>query len=353
MKILATSIVSFFIIAHGILQADTEEKSRAPKMATARCAGAGPSFSIEYLYWEIQEDQLYPVIFSDQTVVNRINENNFELKNQKFEYTSGFRAALGYNFNYEKYNVNLAWTRIHPSTTTRYSASGTKELIFISFFDQTDADVSKAGSLVSRWQVNYDILDLELGRTYAVGRRFVLRPDIGLKGGWIHQLQKMKSNDVFLGQPVDEIVQGSVNRRNDFHGIGPLLGIDLRYGLGCHLGLFSVLSGALLYGNFDLKTKFFLSNTSNNGVAGLGPSIVTIKNSGKHLSPTVQILLGGDWSSYFNQTYCVRFGAAYEVQYWWNQMRSDNSITQLLFVNTPAGGDLMIHGLTLQANVDF
>lgn len=353
MKRLAISIASIFIMTNTILRADTQVELKQTKATVDQCPKMGPSLSIEYLYWEIQEDNLYPVIFADQRVVNGTNENNLKLKNQKFEYTSGFRAALGYNFHYEKYDVNLAWTRIHPDTTTHYSVSGTKNLIAIPFFDQTDADVAKAGSFVSHWHVNYDMLDLEMGCKYTIGRRFKLRPNVGLKGGWINQLQRMKSNSIFLGQPMDEIVQGSVNRRNDFNGIGPRIGVDLRYGFGSHLGVFSAISGALLYGNFDLKTKTFLSDSSNGGVPGQGPSIVTIENSEKHLSPTVQILLGCDWARCFNQTYWVRFGAGYEVQYWWNQMRSNNSIPQLLFVNTPAGGDLMMHGLTLQASLAF
>ncbi len=353
MKGLAISIASIFIMNYTTLRADAQEESQQPQTTIAQCSQAGPSLCIEYLYWKIQEDGLSPVILIDQRIVEGTNKNDLKLENQKFEYTSGFRVALGYNFNYEKYDVNLAWTRIHPSTTTHYSASGTKELIVIPFFDQTDADVPKAGSLVSHWHANYDMLDLVMGCKYPIGRHFKLRPNIGLKGGWINQLQKMKSNSVLVGQPTDEIVQGSVNRQNDFNGIGPRVGVDLHYGFGSHLGIFSILSGALLYGNFDLKTKTFLSDTSNNGVPGQGPAIVTLENSGKHLSPTVQILLGGDWRTCFRQTHWFCFGAAYEVQYWWNQMRSDNSITQLLFVNTPAGGDLMMHGLTLRASLDF
>lgn len=336
------------LILSAKIQSGVFKESSEP-MADSR---ANPSFSLEYLYWKTQEDQLYPAILTDQTVANGVNTNHISLVNQKFEYRSGFRLGLGYNFDYENYDTHLAWTRIHPNTTTNISSSDSTILIAIPFFDQTNSDVPKAGSVVSQWQLNYDMLDLELGHKYTIFDRFSLRPNIGLKAGWINQLQVMDINNVSLGQPEVEKVQGSEERLNNFNGIGPRIGIDLHYGLGSQFGVFGTLSGALLYGNFKLKTTTYLADSlTNNGIAGNGPQVVSLNNSDNRLSSTTQILVGGDWMRKVYQKYWVRLGVAYEAQLWWNQIRSDNSIPQLLFVNTPAGGDLMMHGLTLQASI--
>jgi hypothetical protein len=354
MKVSLVPIVAFFLIKSAVLQGAIREFSECSETQpnTLECQKVDLSLSIEYLYWKIQEDQLYPAIFSIQSVKNGLNKSELTLKNQKFEYTSGFRAAIGYDFPYESYDTKFAWTRIHSSTRVNYSVSDPKDLIAISFFDQTNSDVAHAESIVSHWNLDYDMLDLELGFKCRIGKCFNFRPKIGLKGGWINQTQKLKVNNISLGQPATETVQGIVKRRNDFSGIGPSIGVDLRFAFGPQFGIFSTISGALLYGKFDLKTETDLADTVNNGMS-TGPQNTILNNSNHFFSPTVQFMLGGDWIWCLCQNYSIRFGVAYEAQFWWNQMRSNNSIPQVLFVNSPAGGDLMMHGLTLQASIDF
>ncbi len=128
----------------------------------------------------------------------------------------------------------------------------------------------------------------------------------------------------------------------------------MRYGIGACLGVFSTASGALLYGDGSLKNKTFLSDTANGDGTGLGggPSLVTLNNPGSRLSPEAQLLIGIDWTGCFCQKYEIYLAGAYEVQLWWNQLRSINSIPQATFVNSP-GADLMMHGLTLQLGCGF
>ena len=345
---LVTPIVAF-LIKSSMLQGEFFSEC----FETFECQKVGLSLSVEYLYWKIQEDQLYPAILTTQSSENGLKTSDLTLKNQKFEYTSGFRAAIGYDFPDESSVIKCAWTRIRPSTTADYSTSDPKGLIAISFFDQTNSDVPHAESIVSQWNLNYDMIDLELGSKHITSNCFYFCPKIGLKGGWINQTQTLQVNNIPLGQPATEIVQGTVKRRNDFSGIGPSVGVDLRFAFGPQFGIFSTVNGALLYGKFDLKTETFLADTVDGNGMSTGPQNTTLNNSNHFFSPTVQCVIGGDWIWCLCQNYWVRFGAAYEVQFWWNQMRSNNSITQAIFVNSPAGGDLMMHGLTLQASLEF
>ena len=121
MKIsLIAPIVAFFLIKSAMLQGAAEELPEYSETSTINCerSKVDLSLSIEYLYWKIQEDQLYPAILTIQSVENGLNKSDITLKNQKFEYTSGFRAAIGCNFPDESYGIKCAWTRIHHRTTT-------------------------------------------------------------------------------------------------------------------------------------------------------------------------------------------------------------------------------------------
>jgi hypothetical protein len=308
--------------------------------------------SVEYLYWKVQEDQLYSTIGANSAVENGVNISNITLQNQKFEYTSGVRLAVGYDCYCKSYDLNFAWTYINPCTITNFPAGS----IIIPFLEQTSSDVSHGGPGDSQWELNYNMFDLTWGREYLVWRHFSLHPNIGLQGGWINQTQEIKANTIQIGQSstVLGFVQGSAKRRNNFYGIGPRIGLDLRYGIGSCLGVFSTASGALLYGNGSLKTKTFLSDTANADGTGLGggPLLVTLNNPGSRLSPKVQILIGADWTCCLCQKYEIYLAAAYEVQLWWDQLRSINSIPQATFVNSP-GADLMMQGLTLQLGFGF
>lgn len=355
MKILGFFVAATFLTTGIALQA--QEILVCPEVEC--CAYESPtglSVSVDYLYWKAQEEQLYPVFLEDPSNDSGSDQGFLVVTNQKFEYTSGFRAAVGYTFPCEAYDVKLAWTRFHPRTTGNYEAPVNKGLIAIPFFDLTSSDVPHAASLVSHWHLNYDMLDLDLGRQYAISPCFTLRPHIGLKGGWIDQTQKMQANDIILGQGQPQPIafaQGTVDRRNNFNGIGPSIGVDMRFALGSQFGLFGTVTGALLYGKFDLTTVVFISDTlDNNTNLPIGPKTLPMKTSGCFVSPTVQILLGGDWATCFCEKYGIRLGVAYEVQYWWNQLKTLNSLPQLFFLNCPTG-NLMMHGLTVQASFEF
>ncbi len=310
------------------------------------------ALSIEYLFWKVQEEQLYPVILAKQTTANGLNTSDIDIKNQTFDYTSGFRAGIGYHLPCIPYNLKLAYTRIHPRTEANYSVSDPKDLIAIAFADQTNSDAPHAKCVVSDWHLNYDMLDLYLSHQFTIACNFTLSPHIGVKGGWIKQTQTMEVKGILLGQnPVQGTTRGSVERQNNFKGIGPLMGADLQLAFSSQLGVFATLNAALPLGKFDLKTETYLSKTSNNSETN--PQQTTITNSHHFLSPTLQMLIGGDWNRCLFQKYWIRFGVAYEVQFWLNQMRTNNSIPQALFVNSPSGGDLIMHGLTVQANLDF
>lgn len=346
----------FFLIRSVMLQGEVQElpEYSETQAITCECQKIDLSLSIEYLYWKIQEDQLYAAIIAPQSASNgALNKTELSLKNQKFEYKSGFRAAIGCDFPDESLGIKCAWTRIHPRTTVDYSVSNPQDLIAISFFDQTNSDVPHAESVRSHWNLDFDMLDLDLGSQFTIGNHFYFRPKIGLKGGWINQTQKLRVNNIPLGQPATETVQGTVKRRNDFSGIGPSVGVDLRFAFGPHFGLFSTVSGALLYGKFDLKTETTLADTLDNNGMSSGPQNTILNNSKYFFSPTVQCVIGGDWIWCLFQNCCIHCGVAYEAQFWWNQMRSNTSIPQTLFVNSPAGGDLIMHGLTLQASIEF
>ncbi len=328
-----------------------------PTTCVSVCPEAGPYLSMEYLYWKAQQEQLDYCTLAKGVRIGEIGDSKITIKPhaQKFEYTSGFRATVGYDFNYEKYDACLAWTYLHPTTTGHGSQNGTGFFFVFPFQELTTSDVAAAESARSRWHLAFDMLDLELGRKFTVGKRFTIRPLIGLKGGWVNQSQHVSYKNVGLGGDLNiiEIVQGAMKRKNNFHGIGPRLGVDLRYGIGSEFGVFGTISGAALYGRLDMKTSIFLTDTlTNTGAIGGGSKMFIYRNDWNLLRTTGQLLIGVDWARCLYQKWKIRLGAAYETQIWWNQLFGLYAFTQVL-TNIYDFADLWLHGLTVQARFDF
>jgi hypothetical protein len=332
----------------------TKNQSSSPAYV---CPKAGPYLSMEYLYWRAQEDQLDFCAIGTGTMGTGSSRNVvFKPQTPTFKYTSGFRAAVGYDFNYEKYDVCLAWTYLHPKVHTRIPFSTTRSIITFPLEGLTDADVASSETASSKWHLAFDMLDLEIGRKLIVGKRFSFRPFLGVKGGWINQSQHTSYYNVELGQNSSfiEFVQGSMKRKNDFHAIGPRLGVDLRYGFGSEFGVFGTISGAALYGSLHSKMSLFLSDTAANGgsTGGGGPAMYTFKTSYNTLKPTVQLLIGADWSRCLYQKWMIHLSAGYETQVWWDQFLAVNSFSEE--INVGYGfGTLMLQGLTAKARFDF
>ncbi len=125
MKMITVSLTAFMLATSSLLQA---MNLNTP---SCECRKGGAHLSLEYLYWKVQEEQLYPVIIAENLIEKGVNVTDISVRNQNFDYTSGFRVTLA--LPYHTCDLKLAWTRIHPRTTTTFSTSYVQDLI-ASFF---------------------------------------------------------------------------------------------------------------------------------------------------------------------------------------------------------------------------
>jgi hypothetical protein len=361
------AILGLSILSCSLLMADEEvvlmtrgrnkSSKNPPTTAATVCPKAGPYVSMEYLYWKPFQEQLNFCALVTGRGVSDGGPGEITIVPQtlKFEHTSGFRAALGYDFHYEKYDTCFAWTYFHPTAKRHISQSDHVIFFAFPFGGLTDSDVPNAASSTSKWRMAFDMFDFEFARKFTVGKRFTIRPLIGVKGGWINQSQYASYKNIPLGASsnIIEIVQGTFKRKNNFHGMGPRLGADLRYGFGREFGVFGTFSGAALYGHLDATTTIFLTDTlTNSGAAGNGAKTYTYSYGYSPLRTTAQLLVGVDWAKCLFQKWQIRLSAAYEAQIWWNQFLALGDFSEE--VNSIYGyADLWMQGLTVQARFDF
>lgn len=291
-------------------------------------------FTGEWIFWRTREG-------GTEFAVERSSSSPGVLtdavpKKVTFDWESGFRLGFGVHLPHDGWDININYTLFQPSGSDHTSGSVFPLLAFQGQFPV--ANVSDANAHAS---IDFQTLDVSIGRAYYLAKSLGLRPFIGAKGAWIDQHFHIHytGGDIPAGQ------EYRIEDHNDFKGGGLLFGIESYWELGSHFSLFGNLSGALLIGHFDLK---------QNQVQLNGVKTIDLDSDFNLLSPTVDLILGFSWDRNFANDRC-HFGlsAGFESQYWWRQNQMEHFTDSSFPIYIRSQEDLACYGLTLKARLDF
>jgi len=270
----------------------------------------------------------------------------------------GFKAALGYNFEHDGWDSRLRYTRFHTNDSSSTSAGLNSTVVPLrgaaSLTNGSGAGPQPTGtfqfcsSAKSNVELDYDRLDLDLGRSFFVSKYLAMRPSIGLTGAWFDIDQNTTytggtASGDSLGLGVNSV---HVKDSSDFSGIGPKAEIETKWYLGNHFSIYGNVTGALVYGHFDVTHSERYSLLSGNKIK--------LDGSQNRFSPNAVYELGLSYDTYVNdnqQHISVFIG--YEVQQWFrlNQSLEINDY-QVLKYNRYSE-DVSYQGVTFGARLDF
>ena len=264
-----------------------------------------------------------------------------------FDWNPGFRVGLGYGMEYDQWDTQLFFTWFHTKGVDHISSvPGAIHSTFIGNFyidNATGAGISgptyREASI--DWTIRFNMFDGELGRNYWVSHALSLRPFVGIKGGWIHQ--KIDTKWEFATTPIGFSAYnlGKENLKNNFWGIGPSAGVNMRWDLlqrpSDTLHLFGDFSGALMWGHWTFGDLF--QNDLGQTVTVNVPNV----NSGATMMRT---FMGFGWNTNIGQTVLTtRLG--YESQFWLDQLQFYS------FVGGTLNTALTLQGGSLELSYDF
>lgn len=200
--------------------------------------GGGFLISADLLYWRPFEsglDRCVPeevsnTIRPDGRVISTFNGKS---RDPHFKWSPGFRICAGYGFDCSHWDIGACWTHFH-----------------------SHANSSNHGNKV-QWNINLDVIDILAGYKADLGPCFSLRPFFGIRGARIDQklhLCQYPSSSRSSRNELDII--GNHNKQ-DFSGIGPIIGLGGDWNIGCGFSLYA--SGAIswLYGRYDVRFTDF------------------------------------------------------------------------------------------------
>ncbi len=188
------------------------------------CCECGNTFiTADLLFWRPFEgglDTCIPDSTTDTTTSGTvISTLNGTARDPHFRWTPGFRIGAGYEPADCGWDFGASWTHFH----------------------------SHANANGGRWNIDLDVVDAIAGYEYCLSPCFVLRPFAGLRGARIDQ--QVRVNEFIAS----ELTTINTNNKEDFWGVGPLIGLEGDWKIGCGFSLFASGSISWLYGKFDVR----------------------------------------------------------------------------------------------------
>lgn len=312
----------------------------------------GLYISGSYLYWFSKLEQI-PIVTNGSLAVPNTSFN--ELKEMTYDWRSGVKAGIGYNFGGDKWDLFLNWTYIRPEAKGHFHVGpGPADLMLAILADGIkqghEIEIIVCREASSNWHLNFNTLDLELGRDFYVGCDLSIRPFAGVKAGVLNQKLHVEYHDNAEFDVVDPSAPLLFSlTTQDFtlrgHVIGPRIGINTRWNV-CSSPFAILANGSvsLLWNHAKIESLGTVQDPNPNF---LRHDLFVAKDG--YMEPVFELFLGFDWRQCFCNTFALDFSAGYEMQLWLNQ-------TQTPFgVNASISNErnLSLQGLTASVKFEF
>ncbi len=175
------------------------------------------------------------------------------------EFEPGFRIGLNYFSPCCCWDAALNYTHFHTTAKAKGFSNVTTPMFSATDFTAfrplwESVDNSVPGFASSKYILDLDYLDLEIGHKYYVSACFVLRPFVGLRGARINQKYRYdaSANRASAVIPVSSNHFNNLTKaKNNFLGAGPRVGLDVEFDFGCNVVLFGQAGGSILFGRFE------------------------------------------------------------------------------------------------------
>lgn len=314
----------------------------------------------EVLYWHAKSGGTeYAISFDSASFPMSGN-----IKDVDFEWDWGFRLGLGRYIGCERrWDINLDYTRFHDHDTESTHESN-DSIIFSNGIESNIEGVSHAkfdGAL------DYDALDLMLGKSMFLSKMITVHPKIGLKAAWLDQRYRLDAHDRIDALQTELFIRGNVYHKLhsecDFFGLGPRVGTDMKWYLMDGFRLFADVSATLFYSRADVNLKSRVAFVPDGSPELV--SKISLKGNKHLICPQVAFFGGILWGRNFHikkgEQY-LEFGIGYEVEYFWR-------VNQTLDISdvqpAPSGSgthrldygrtseDVSFYGVTFKARLDF
>jgi len=294
----------------------------------------------EFLYWQVNSDSL---TYALNTLYDDAGDViDAELLSPSAKWRPGVRVSLGFTLGHDNWMLIADWYHIIGLTSGEIinATEGDTQEVLIPFLIPLDI-FTTCYSASQFGKANINVVDLVFSRPFYLGSALTINPTFGIKGYWNKMSSYNYYEDVvgaffiipFTADYID------VDFTYKTWGLGPVLGVNGNWLLGCG---FKVLGGAdfsILYERANAKVSILIPED----IYYIQPlADLNVKNQNL-IRPYVKGEIGLGWGSYFdNNNWYVDLAAVYEMHYWSNY-----------YTASVPFGNLWMHGASFRLRFDF
>jgi len=272
-------------------------------------------------------------------------------ESQESRWGPGFRIGAGFTFTNPSCDVSASWMSFHHKAHSSVSGPfivGT-QLLGPNNATPGGGSLADAGPARSQWNMLLDLVELDFAYMIRFQDRFSLRPYIGVTGGRIDQKQTIKYDQFRDLSNGGLLFDAEIQQKNHFHGAGPKLGMGGKFCMGYGLGVMGSVGASFLYGWENSPVKFHVIDDP----AGFTFPIFKVKYHQRRMIPMVEARLGLSWNRQILRNFAIFLSAGYEVQYFWETWRNQNSNIQNVYIAQAGRGNLVLQGWTGEIKLAF
>jgi Legionella pneumophila major outer membrane protein precursor len=255
------------------------------------------------------------ILNPDGSVVFRTKSHE---KDSRFRWYPGFRIAAGYTVAENSWDVEAEWTHFRSHSGSQHN-------------HHHHHDRHRHHH---HWKLDVDILDITAGKEFGC-QCFKLRPYAGVREVQIKQRVRTHFISSFTFEDSTSVVATQENNRQTFLGVGPLVGIEGDWVIGCGFSIYASVDVSTLYGHFRTKLR---------DAEELFPIVTDVSHRRRHQEACQFVLdssAGIRWETSFYENY------KFLAQFGWEQHRYFN-------LNQFGGyGDLCLDGVNVTVGVGF
>ena len=215
-------------------------------------------------------------------------------------------------------------------------------------------------SASAKWNLQTYIFDLMLRHSLCIGSALSIEPAFGLKLALFKQYYKVKykNGNTILdrGGSSQTLYSSEIGMKNHSFNLGPSVGFLSRWILGYNWSAFGAIAGSILGSRFSVGHNEF--DYALEGATVYSDNVY-MSDHYWAMRPQTSLQLGLTWGGCVcrpNSIVSYSVSASYEGQYWWKQnmfLRYVDGNSQMFTEAVPTQGDLFLHGLNIDARLDF
>ncbi|MBS0653443.1 MAG: hypothetical protein JSR39_07970 [Verrucomicrobia bacterium] len=299
----------------------------------------------EFLYLQAEENGLEYAVKSNDPTFSAGNEK-FDYQNLDFDYHIGFRAGIGYNIPHDSWDLYAYWTHYNTDAEGHsHTADGEGLFPTWGFFSPGSNQTRYALNANARLRLNLNIIDVELGREYTVGKWLNFRPSMGIRTGFIDQHYHVVYRPIIL-EVGSGFAADDIKLKNDYWGVGPKAGIDTQWVFGRGFCIYGSAAISLLFGEFEIRRSEFIPNSPFSNKA---------HHDFHQVRAITDIAIGIGWDIMLaHDQYHLSIRGGYEQHLYFGQNQFDRVYYTAFMSNIGSNlGDLSLQGWTASLRVDF